>query len=116
MNPTGRNGLPEACKVCNSIYHFRRECPDLKRESPELNRRNDEKRDSNGPDIIQYAYFVGCASDMEYNDNLVSLAMETKGYAILDSGCPNTVCGKQWMNEYIDTLSDEDRKTIRFQP
>ena len=79
MNPAGRNGLPEACKVCNSIYHFRRECPDLKRESPELNRRNDEKRDSNGPDIIQYAYFVGCASDMEYNDNLDSLAKETKG-------------------------------------
>ena len=27
------------------------------------------------------------------------------GYAVLDSGCNKTVCGKSWLNSFLDTLS-----------
>ena len=30
---------------------------------------------------------------------------ETLGYAVLDSGCNKTVCGKSWLNSYLDTLT-----------
>ena len=31
------------------------------------------------------------------------------GYAIVDSGCPRTVCGKVWMDSYLDSMSCKDR-------
>ena len=30
---------------------------------------------------------------------------ETLGYAVLDSGCNKTVCGKSWLNAFLETLS-----------
>ena len=38
---------------------------------------------------------------------------DTLGMAILDSGCSKTVCGKQWLSIYLDTLSIQDRKSVR---
>lgn len=58
-------------------------------------------------DPIEQCYFLG----------------ETLGYAVLDSGCNKTVCGKSWLNSYIDTLSraehmlvekHTDNSTFRF--
>ena len=37
---------------------------------------------------------------------------ETLGKAVIDTGCPNTVTGMEWLNSYIDTLSCKDRKSI----
>ena len=32
--------------------------------------------------------------------------------AIIDTGCPRTVCGKDWLKVYVDTLSAKDRSSI----
>ena len=44
------------------------------------------------------------------------LISETQGYAVLDCGCPNTVCGEKWMENYISLLVEDDRKRIEFEP
>ena len=33
--------------------------------------------------------------------------------AILDSGCTKTVCGQNWLTAYLDTLSLQDKKTVK---
>ena len=33
--------------------------------------------------------------------------------AILDSGCTKTVCGQNWVTAYLDTLSLQDKKTVK---
>ena len=38
---------------------------------------------------------------------------ETIGYALIDSGCPKTVCGRTWMDTYIESLSLKDAKSIK---
>ena len=50
------------------------------------------------------------------DDRLEALLRECNGYAIIDCGCPNTVCGERWINNYTATLSEKDCKDIEFLP
>lgn len=49
-------------------------------------------------------------------DNRTELLGETIGYAIIDSGCTSTVCGSQWLDTYLDTLSNALRRTVHVEP
>ena len=40
---------------------------------------------------------------------------ETYGCGILDSGCSKSVCGVQWLNAYLDSLSDDELKEVRYE-
>ena len=37
---------------------------------------------------------------------------ETIGYAVIDCGCSRTVCGKVWLESFLDTLSRSDRRSV----
>ena len=47
------------------------------------------------------------------NEHLVYFLGETLGMAIIDSGCTKTVTGQNWLSIYLDTLSLQDRKTVK---
>ena len=51
-----------------------------------------------------------------HDNNLNHLLGETIGMAILDSGCTRTVCGNQWLDTYLDTLSTIERKSVFSKP
>ena len=44
-----------------------------------------------------------------YNTKFVG---ETLNGAVLDSGCTQTVCGKTWLSNYIDSLTDDDKVKV----
>ena len=48
----------------------------------------------------------------EDDDQRDSLLGETLGFAVVDSGCTKTVCGDLWLNTYLDSLSQRDRKSV----
>ena len=50
------------------------------------------------------------------DDSRDNLLGETFGSAIIDSGCTRTVCGDLWLNTYLDSLSQNDRKSVRTEP
>ena len=103
-NPIGKDGKPMKCNLCRSINHFRYACPYDK----DLQEMIDKKPG------INFSMFVGCASNQ--NNNLQTLVTESKGYAILDSGCSTTVCGQSWLDNFVESLSDEDRYQIKIEP
>ena len=37
---------------------------------------------------------------------------ESFGMAVLDSGCTKSVAGEMWLNEYLQTLSEQDRLQV----
>ena len=41
---------------------------------------------------------------------------EALSTAILDSGCTQTVCGKTWLQCYIDTLTEKELELVKTQP
>ena len=40
---------------------------------------------------------------------------ETQGCGILDSGCSKNVCGKEWMDTYIETLEECQKSKLRYE-
>ena len=47
----------------------------------------------------------------DYNRS-ISFLNECLGYAVIDSGCCSTVCGREWLQVYIDFLSSTKKSSI----
>ena len=54
-----------------------------------------------------------CATKHCNNDSVVN--RETFGCGILDSGCSKTVCGVEWLETYLETLSEDELKEVKFE-
>ena len=48
--------------------------------------------------------------------NMAELGIEARNYAVLDCACSSTVCGKRWLNYYLDSLDDKDRVKVKEDP
>ena len=62
---------------------------------------------------FSYNYFMVYMGGDDERE-LKTLMDECRGYAVLDCGCPHTVCGEKWIKDYIDNLSESDRKDIEI--
>ena len=45
-----------------------------------------------------------------------ALIKENLGMTVLDSACTKTVTGETWLNLFIDTLTEEDKKLVNIRP
>ena len=88
-NPTGSDGATLKCAICESVFHFARNCPD----SYENLRKNGTHEEA--------VLFTG----NKVNEMQV-LVSESINAAILDSACSSTVTGEAWIKCYLDTLSN----------
>ena len=62
--------------------------------------------------------FVAMVAEDEKRENgrLQSLLDETKGCAVIDSGCATTVCGEEWAEDFIENLCDEEKDNVHEEP
>ena len=118
MNPIGRDGRVSACMICRSIYHWHRECPNkASYKIPDTaggNKSSDVQftlGDDHTSSDVEFTLFCGYTAS-----KLQELTQECDGYAILDSGCSNTVCGEEWLRLFIERLSDEERQIMIIEP
>ena len=91
-NPLDRYGRITKCSICQSIYHWVRDCPD--RDEDNISLFTNEEERSQLPQFLQ----------------------ETINCAILDCGCVKSVCGKLWFNIYVETLTEQERGIITEEP
>ena len=63
----------------------------------------------------RFNYFMVYLNEQR-EDNLDALLNECMGMAILDSGCPNTVCGEIWMENYMASLDPDAYREIVSTP
>ena len=97
-NPPGPDGNPTKCFGCGSPNHWMRDCP--KRGETQ------EWVEDNGDKEVQLTLLSDCVDRRE------KLMSEALGALVLDSGCSATVCGEDWLQAYIDTLSSADVQLI----
>ncbi len=88
LNPLDSRGKPSRCNICESKFHWARNCPDAyenqKQESEiSLFQSSDDK-------LVQMKVFVG----------------ETLNCAVLDSGCTQTVCGNNWLKCFKESMQE----------
>ena len=93
-NPPGPDGKTSTCKICGSFMHWVRDCP---------HKEQVEKWDTSTDNDSVHETHIVLINMNEDNDSLLG---QTLGAAILDSGCSKTVCGKEWYDCFIETLSD----------
>ena len=98
MNPVGSDGQTLICKAYGSYRHLMAECPD----SWENMRRVNVVEEEN------VVLFTG------YNkQEIQQLGVDAPNCAVLDSACSSTVCGEYWLDSYIHSLDECDRKKVR---
>ena len=100
-NPFDKNGHITQCNYCCSINHYAPECPD-------------KRKDSSATNSNAYYNVTLYEQDEEDPDNMRSLIHETFGCAVLDCGAPRTVCGENWMNNFMGTLKEEDYELVKY--
>ena len=91
----GRSRGRPRCYRCQSEEHFVRECP-----------------------LAEATEEVHAVEEANVNVHITlhlsqqKLNVEALGKGLLDSGCSKTVAGQVWYEEYLHTLSEEDRKKV----
>ena len=101
-NPVDRKGNARRCYVCGSLFHFASSCPRSvymasSRESSEIN----EGKESE------------CLmADVKRSSEMTELLLDSFNYALLDSACSSTVCGADWLQSYLEVLSQEDLSKV----
>ena len=123
MNPKGVDGKFLLCKSCGSYRHMINTCPDSwenRKSSASDNIASGETR----TEEENYVLFTMLASPSEENceevvvlsgydeSSVKSFVHEAKKCVVLDSACSSTVCGEWWMEDFVSSLSDEERKKI----
>ena len=122
----GKNRLDDygnvtRCWECNSVNHWAKNCPDVKKkevhnyleeseESQEQQNDLDFKFDTMYTSLI---YELGLNQD-DYDSptKLKNLVSEAFGAAVLDSGAGSTVSGTVWYKNFLEMLSQEERDRV----
>ena len=123
INPEGRDGKITKCNICESKFHWARNCPDAY-ENQRGREENNSSRSTNGENVL-FNLFVAKGSENvtmfsgpnETKENgLKALRMETNGHAIIDSGCATNVCGEAWLENFKESLTSDDKRKITEEP
>ena len=109
-NPLNDRGVVSRCQICDSMNHWAANCPDATYYTEEYDAYN-EWDDGNAEHhvTLYQAAFIG-----EYS--MKTFVAESMSAAILDSGASSTVCGKIWMECYVDGLPAENQEKVVYKP
>ena len=89
MQVNEANLIGAKCHICQSIKHFAARCPRRKVANTSVN-------------ITLYSGQAGWEQCF----------LKSIGYGVLDSACTKTVAAELWMQEYLASLTDEERSTV----
>ena len=106
-NPLNKFGYPTKCAVCQSIFHWAKNCPD-KAESVKVV--TNEEQSTNELETVEKCNITLFTRDNEMDHEI--LVTESFGSAVIDTACTKTVCGEKWMNMYLKMLNDEGQRNV----
>lgn len=108
LNPLNAAGKVSRCIVCDSRYHWARNCPHSYNKSQ---RNSFVAEDTETVHLSLFGH-----GGVEYSKKLDTLVGESFGSVVLDSGCATTVCGEEWLKYFIETLPEHELKQVRTEP
>ncbi|KAK3894849.1 hypothetical protein Pcinc_001422 [Petrolisthes cinctipes] len=109
-NPLRPDGRVTRCVNCGLKFHWAR--PDAYENRPE-----DECGDQeNDKETVHLSIFMGYAGSGSESNRKLQRLDEANGCAVLDTGCSTTVCGSEWIENYLVGLSDYDRAQVTEGP
>ena len=97
-NPINKYGKRTRCAVCQSTYHWAKDCPH--KEEVKVTETSEEEQ-------CNLTIFT-----KEVRENEILLT-EALGCAVIDTTCTTTVCGQKWLDRYIESLDEKERLTVK---
>ena len=120
QNPVGPDGRVSVCVICESTMHWARDCPHSYERAERSNyEQKEQPTQSRGNFMGFFNDFVGCVMEegrKENRDRLKILLKGTKGGAVVDTACVNSVCGEAWLDSYLANLSEAETAIVREEP
>ncbi|ESO98891.1 hypothetical protein LOTGIDRAFT_158847 [Lottia gigantea] len=115
-NPLNRFGKRSRCAICQSTYHWAKDCQH-KKESVNIATNKDEDTD----DWCNITLLVDNKqkSQLQFvfdEEQLDIFVVESSGAGVLDTACTKTVCGCQWYNDYLSRFHPNLVKLIQTFP
>ena len=113
-NPLDTYGKITRCNICDSINHWENECPDKLYETKQTYHENCVDSSDHESDEESITYSVCINSDEGIDLPKTRYSCQSYNVAILDSAAPKSVCGTEWLKQYIDTLGPEDKSKVKY--
>ena len=101
VNPPGANGQILTCIACGSFRHMLADCPHSWENLSKVNFVSSEQ-------VARPVLFTG-----NIKADINQLGNEARNCAVLDCACSSTVCGQQWLVNYLDSSNDSDKENVR---
>ena len=102
-NPISPDGNIMRCIVCDSKLHLIRDCPHSYENTNSAFQVSEDAFDEEA-----FCLYTG----KNLNEMFV-LSTEAKNCAVLDSACSSTVCGREWLNDYLSSLDENQLKNVQ---
>jgi hypothetical protein len=98
-NPLDEYGNRTRCAICGSIFHWAKDCPHK-----------------------EEAHACTCDDQDEHNITLFVKGVdpcevfmcEAFSTAVVDTACTKTVCGEDWLDNYINILDEDQRSCVKI--
>ena len=102
MNPVGQDGNIMRCVVCDSVRHLLAACP-----------HSYENSNAFFADEVESEQEEACLFTGKDLGEMLTLFTEAQNCAVLDSACSSTVCGKEWLSGFLNSLDGEALKNVQ---
>ena len=114
-NPLDIYGNVTRCSICDSINHYQKYCPDREIKTYQEEGDQDESCwDEDEKLTYEISHAVTIGEEVE-DSTLLTYSCETMSVGVLDSGAPNSVCGSKWLKCYLSTLSEKDKRSVKYE-
>lgn len=101
-NPLDRYGRRSKCAVCQSTFHWAKDCP---HKTEKVKITDDCTENTEECNITLFTKESPTAAEI--------LLTECYGSAVIDTACTRTVCGEEWLESYITGLSKIERQNLK---
>ena len=108
MNPAGPDGKTLTCRCYGSFRHLVAKCPhSWENTTKSKNDKRQKQARVNIAEDEQVVLFTGY-----HKGDISQLSVDARNCAVLDSACSSTVCGQNWLENYLNSLSEADKQKI----
>lgn len=108
MNPIGPDGKRLTCRCCCSFRHLVVESPHSRDSTAEKSSGQKKHAKVNITEDENVVLFTG------YNKgDIVQQGIDAHNCAVLDTACSSTVCGKHWLEKYVNSLNEKEKMNIK---
>ena len=104
INPSSSDGKTMLCHGCGSYRHLLNNCPDRWENKVNQSVVEEDRDDFSTTDVVLFTGYD--------KGRLGELCLEANSSAVLDSACSSTVCGENWLEGYLCSLSEEDKDKV----